>query len=350
MEVALIHYRLSRLGGLQSRMKNYAAYFIGQGHRVTVIYASSDGEIALPGEVEQVQLHPGLVPKPYRAFAFDRKLGAFMQHRRFDLSLSLGRTSHQQLVLCPGNHLGYLQAMGRKPWRLTDRLQIRSDREAFTGSRLILAASQMMKEEVVRLYGQPEEKIKLLYPPLSLTDYPPVQPGEKQEARERLGLPADRPCFLFVSLSHQRKGLPLLLEVFSRPEMRHTQLIVVGGMGKKAPLPNIRFMGYRQPLRDFYLAADFLIHPSLYEPYGQVAAESLQCETPVILSPYTGAAELVGPEEGRVVPELTANAWLQALRQATPGSFHISPNFAARKQVTLQDHIRQMLEYAREEK
>lgn len=155
MKVALIHYRLIHFGGLETRLKNYIRFFTGRGDEVTVICARYSPEVQLPDGVKLVKLSPGLALKPYRQQAFSRKLGRYMKNHSFDISLSLGRTGHQQLVLCPGNHKGYLKALHKTTLSLSDRIQVKGDEEAFRNSRIILAASQMMATEVRDLYAIP---------------------------------------------------------------------------------------------------------------------------------------------------------------------------------------------------
>ena len=46
-------------------------------------------------------------------------------------------------------------------------------------------------------------------------------------------------------------------------------------------------------VKPFYGAADALVFPTLYEPFGNVALEAFACGLPVITSTHSGAAELI---------------------------------------------------------
>ena len=48
-------------------------------------------------------------------------------------------------------------------------------------------------------------------------------------------------------------------------------------------------------MRDCYFAADFLVHPTFYDPCSLVVLEALACGLPVITTRYNGASELLHP-------------------------------------------------------
>jgi UDP-glucose:(heptosyl)LPS alpha-1,3-glucosyltransferase len=51
-----------------------------------------------------------------------------------------------------------------------------------------------------------------------------------------------------------------------------------------------------------YFAADFLVHPTFYDPCSLVVLEALACGLPVITSRYNGASELLRPpHDGYVI-------------------------------------------------
>src|SRR5690606_36506963 len=151
------------------------------------------------------------IPKPIRGPLFDWQLGALLKKNHFDFVLSLTKTSHQHAVLAPGNHLGFLRAIGRTKPTLGDRLQISLERRAFTCSRFILAASQMMKDELISFYGTPPDKIHVLFPPVDEQRFRVDLKAKRQSIREKYGFDREKRSLVFVSASHGRKGLPLLL-------------------------------------------------------------------------------------------------------------------------------------------
>lgn len=342
MKIALIHYRLILLGGLETRLLNYSHDLHHLGHKVTVIYAKRSDDIQLPEGIKEIKLSPGMMPKPWRAQYFNFLLGQYMKTHQFDLSLSLGRTSHQDMVLCPGNHLGYLNAIGKKPSSLSDNRQIKMDRMAYKHSRLILAASEMMKRELMQFYGVNESKIRVLYPPLNIEKFNISLKSQQNALKSKYGFSSKKRTFLFVSASHSRKGLPLLLEVFKELDSNKFELIIAG-TSHQSNLSNVKYIGFVKDLPGIYAACDMTLHPSIYEPYGQIIAESIACGTPVMLSDQTGASEIVGQQEGIIMDNLEPNKWLSQIKSLDFSRFNISGNYAADKKITLKDHIDHIL-------
>lgn len=346
MKVALIHYRLIHFGGLETRLKNYIRFFHERGDHIQVICAKFNSDIILPKGTQVEVIGAGMLPKPFRQGRFDARLGRYMQKHTFDFSLSLGRTSHQQFILCPGNHLGYLQKLHRRPSSISDFEQIRMDRRGFHHSQLIFAASQMIRKEVIDLYNVHPDKVKVLYPPLNtLRFFPPVG-DERMKIRQELGWKEEHQYFLFASTGHTRKGLPLLLSLFKKLKDPKKHLVIIGSPEVKSSLPNVHYLGFFEDPRKIYVASDALLHPSVYEPYGQIVAEALQCGTPVIISDQVGASELVNEQEGIILSPYKSAEWLEAINHFKRSDFAISSTFALDKKITLNHHMEAMMQWA----
>src|SRR5262249_41959000 len=57
-------------------------------------------------------------------------------------------------------------------------------------------------------------------------------------------------------------------------------------------------------MRNAYFAADFLVHPTFYDPCSLVVLEALACALPVITTRVNGASELLHPlQEGYVIDD-----------------------------------------------
>ena len=57
-------------------------------------------------------------------------------------------------------------------------------------------------------------------------------------------------------------------------------------------------------MRDAYFAADFLVHPTFYDPCSLVVLEALACGLPMITTRANGASELMTPpREGYVIDD-----------------------------------------------
>jgi glycosyltransferase involved in cell wall biosynthesis len=95
-------------------------------------------------------------------------------------------------------------------------------------------------------------------------------------------------------------------------------------------------------MAELYAAVDFTILPSFYEPFGLVVPESLACGTPVIVSPYVGAKDLLCDQYGIVMPSVSVQAIKQAIEQATKQTFSIPEDFSQRHDLTINAHINKL--------
>ncbi len=343
MKIALIHYRLLLKGGLETRLKNYIDYFTSRGDEVTVICTRFDPTLQIPDSTKILRVRLGIMPKIFRKWFFNYRLKHVMETNRFDFSLSLGRTSFQDAVLAPATHLGFMIATGKRHHSVSDRLRISLDKRAFGRSKMIFAASQMMKDEVIRLYQIDARKIHILYPPLNTGDFNSDQKHSQQDLKRNYGMDPGKLSFLFVSGSHKRKGLPLLLRIFSALDPARYELFIAGDQAKVNAFPNIHTVGFHTSLRELYTAADITIHPAVFEPFGQIISESLQCGTPVMVSENTGAKEIVTRDTGVVVTGFNVESWLREIENLDLTRFDIPSNFATSFHLTLEQHCEDML-------
>ena len=143
------------------------AYFLENQHHVTLFCYKRDPSFEVPEGVHVHQVSIGFAPKHLRRYAFDKRLQKVFRKEDFDFSLSMERTSHQHASIAPGDHLGFLKAMGINGWRSKHRVQVKMDRHCFEGSEVIFPCSDMIARNLTDLYHVPTEKLLPLYPPLN---------------------------------------------------------------------------------------------------------------------------------------------------------------------------------------
>jgi glycosyltransferase involved in cell wall biosynthesis len=187
----------------------------------------------------------------------------------------------------------YLEEYPRLP-RDTTALLWRLKRAVYGRSRLTIVVPSQWLLDLVRaspLLG----RFRALRIPNGI-DTSLFSPGPRDEARERLGLPAGRHVVFFAAadLQERRKGLHLLLEALRR--MAEPPLLVVAGNGSVATDVDVRQLGSvtdERVLADAYRAADVFAIPTLADVLTQTAQESIACGTPCVAFDRGGVTEVV---------------------------------------------------------
>lgn len=172
---------------------------------------------------------------------------------------------------------------------------------------------------------------------------------------------ADRPFdLLWCGTLAREKGVDLFIDVARGLLARRGRLAVrIVGDGPyrqqcetRLALPGLtaQFDGFLngEAVRAAYLSVKLFLFPTLIDAWGLVATEAAQCGTPVIISPFAGAADevVVDGKNGRVLP-LDTQAWVEAADEiltdaslwstfsaAGPGiTADVRPEIAAREMV-----------------
>jgi glycosyltransferase involved in cell wall biosynthesis len=132
-------------------------------------------------------------------------------------------------------------------------------------------------------------------------------PGDRQEARRELGLPAADPLCLYVGRLDREKNVGRVIEAFASiaSAVSGSRLVLVGQGSHEGPLQRqaeaspararIHFAGgmIREALPAFYRAADLFVFASETETQGLVLAEAHGCGLPAVAVRASGVTEVV---------------------------------------------------------
>lgn len=140
--------------------------------------------------------------------------------------------------------------------------------------------------------------------------------------------------FSFVAHPFWLKGLPYLLEAWSKIETKNVKLKIAGRIDKQmqkfitknySTLSNIEYLGFVDDLNAFYRTSHVCIIPSLLDAGPATVAEAMYCSLPVIVSDGCGARTLIKDgKNGFVVPAANSGAiaakmgWFSQNKQLIP--------------------------------
>ncbi len=350
MRIALIHNQFIRSGGMERYLFDLVNGFADAGHEVTVICFKADDPLPLADKCQVIRFDYALVPKPLRRYAFDRSVRKALREHDFDLTIALPEIHNMDIAVCGGTHRAYLSYLNLEPIRF-DKAHIKLETQSYRSAKTTVAHSAMLKDELQDLYDIPESQIQVILPPTDTNTFQRVSESQRAEYKQRFGISETVTTVLLCSTGHQRKGLGALLEALKLLPENEFELLIAGRQVEElaeATAPsNARALGYVTDMSALYNAVDITALPALYEPFGLVAVESLQCGVPVLLSGAVGAGALLSDCDGVIIENVTPQTIADGLRDLRDNPRTVTPDFAVTHGLTSADHIQALLELHR---
>jgi len=230
-------------------------------------------------------------------------------------------TAHALPFVFPGraivtvHDLGYRHFPAAHPPHQRWYLDLTTRANAVRAS-LIIADSAATRADLIRFYGTPSAKIRVIYPGVAA---PPITP---MDGRRKYHLPEQ--YFLFLGTLQPRKNIAGLVAGYRRFRQQHPDteigLVLAGGHGwlynpawiteaDGSPTPGVVLPGYIDPADKgaLYAGARAFVLPSLYEGFGFPVLEAMHCGTPVLCSSTSSLPELAG-DAALLVDPLAADA------------------------------------------
>jgi UDP-glucose:(heptosyl)LPS alpha-1,3-glucosyltransferase len=173
----------------------------------------------------------------------------------------------------------------------------------------------MVKEEIIRFYGFPGEKIDVVYNGVPLQSLH-REAQDRAKTRESLGLGESDVVALFAGSGWERKGLRFAIDATERQEGQMRLLVAGRGDSRQFPSSRVQFLGVVREMPSLYAAADIFLLPTIYDPFSNACLEALAAGRPVITTRANGFSEII--ENGRhgtaIEDPRDLNAIAEALR------------------------------------
>ncbi|HMH48640.1 MAG TPA: glycosyltransferase family 4 protein [Candidatus Acidoferrum sp.] len=304
MKIALIARPLAFHGGVERATAGLVEALVARGHDVHLL---SPGATIAPAGVTLHRLRLPRLPATARVLALAALAGRAVAAGRWDVVQSHERTLRQHVYRAgEGCHRAYLASgASSRPRMIYDRVVQALEARVFAATPRLVAIARQGQREIERLFGIGEPRVRVIYNGVDLERFHPDRAAaQRAPARGEAGIDGDEPVLLFAGSGYERKGLATAIEAL--PRLDHARLIVVGRGDETryrrlatalGVSDRVAWLGLRRDLERWYGAADLLVLPTRYEPFGNVHLEALASGLAVVTTTAAGGAEVV--EEGK---------------------------------------------------
>ena len=171
-----------------------------------------------------------------------------------------------------------------------------------------VACSHWLESEAKRSALLKGQKITSIPNPIDTRIY---KKGDKQEARQRLGLPLDKKLILFASqrVTNVNKGMDYLIEACRQLQISDAAVVILGGHAEEVVSQlsleayPLGYVNDEQRIVDVYHAADVFVLPSLSENLPNTIMEAMACGVPCVGFKVGGIPEEIDHRRNGYVAE-----------------------------------------------
>jgi UDP-glucose:(heptosyl)LPS alpha-1,3-glucosyltransferase len=310
MKIAFIRQRFAAFGGAERYMNLLIEHLAARGHEIHVLANQWDNS-SVAKNVRWHRIPMIRIFSFLRAWSFARNCRTAVQRGDFDFVISLDRTLQQDIYRsadgCHREFFARRMRFASLPRRIRLRLNplhyillwLEKKTYSAQNTRAVIALSHRVKDEILRHYDFPAERIHVIHNGVDV---------------ERFRLSAPRKddskfVLLFVGSGFERKGLQFCIRALAKlPENVELQVVGKGSIAvyqrlaeKLGVEARVIFKGPIYDVEKIYPNADVLVHPAIYEPFGNVVLEAMACGIPVVAASFVGASEIIVPEKNGMV-------------------------------------------------
>lgn len=321
MRLAFIKKKFSIHGGAERYLQTLIRHLKKAGHEIHIVANQWTDE-------EGITFHKtSILPLGSFLSTLTFNINArFTVHslRFYDCVISLERTTCQDIYRAgEGCHAEWLKIRSMiEPFYKNLSFKINPlhlallnlEKELFRNTSLIIANSRMVKEQIMKHYAIPDERITIIYNGVDLKKFTLENKTRWRNAvRKTLNIPEDSNILLFVGSGFERKGLRILIDAVSllKKDYRGNIKLLIIGKGDirkyKTRIEthgieeDIIFLGPQKDVEKFYAAADLFVLPTLYDPFSNATLEAMASGIPVITTKNNGVAELIEKGGGGLI-------------------------------------------------
>ncbi|MDG5467709.1 glycosyltransferase family 4 protein [Deltaproteobacteria bacterium IMCC39524] len=319
MKLIFCLYEYFPYGGLQRDLMKITAIAVSRGHSVKILTMGWHGDI--PDGLDVQILPHSAFSNHRRCLKFARTVVNLLPKLSYDAVVGFNKMQGLDVYYAADS---CYQARTRKLGALASFVMGRYstyvgfEKAIFSpeSKTEILSISPQEQRKFIECYGTPEERFHLLPPGIYEDRFRPANAAEvRSRIRGDLGLLEDQLMLLMVGSAFHTKGVDRAINaIASLPQdLRKRVKLYVLGRGKielfskiaekNNLVEQVNFLGGREDVPDFLLAADLLVHPARTENTGTVLIEAMAAGLPVVVTENCGYAfHVQEADSGRIVP------------------------------------------------
>ena len=284
--ICLIREKTSKFGGAEIYLSRLAKVLNDNGIKHQVVNS----------------IFPKFLPSWLRIILFNLQV-CLTKKDRFYFSL--------ERIICPdvyragdGVHKVFLRIEKKSKLNPLHPIYLFLEKRCFNNAKLIIANSNMIKDEIISTYGINPNKIDVIYNGVESKII--NHKNSFRKLSEEFDLDKNSPILLYVGSGFKRKGVEEFLMIISKLKNKNIKAFVIGkeknikyyqqlskdlGVDKK-----VIFTGPRDDVDDFYTISDVFLFPTRYEPFSNVVLEAMSFENAVFTTQQNGAHEVLDKE------------------------------------------------------
>ncbi len=315
-------------GGAETYLGDLSRRLVADGHTVH-LYATTWDDTVLPKEMIYHHIPKQHGPRFLRPWKFGRAVLAALSQHQHDVTLGFDKTWGLDLLYPQGGfhrasawhnllkyHSPWLRGAASliKVFDLAHQSYLRIERKQYLGNKppCIVVNSHMVARHAADYYGLKPPLVQMVRSAIDPARFIATNRQElRQQLRTQYNIPADAPVGLFVGMNYRLKGLGQLIRGLPKLSKDDpTKFIIIGQanyqkyqrLADRLGVTNrCCFAGHQRDPKSYYFAADYLLHPTFYDPCSLVALEAFACGLPVATTIYNGASELIQQHQAGIV-------------------------------------------------
>ncbi len=294
LKIAYIVRKYSTSGGTEKHIYIISKKLAELGNKIFIICSKKETEPP-NSNIHIFNLpcnFPSRIIKTFLFYFLTKKINL----KNYDIVQGAGKVVKHDIYRAGGGfHKLYLKYQKkREKYGFYDKMVINIEEKIFNvkNTKLIISVSNFIKNEIVKEFNYPKDKIIVLH---NCVDIDFFKPSDKPYKNKML-------TCIFVANDYKLKGLKNIIEALKFID--NVKLKIIGNDSDKPFIKfakenkvsdKIEFFGEKKgkDLLKLYNEADILIHPTYYDPFSNVCLEALSCGLPVITTKINGASEII---------------------------------------------------------